>query len=135
MNPVVIIASIAGSACAVFYYSLFNIGLTGPASPGSIIAFLTMAPKGSTLAVLLGVVIAAVVSFLVAAPIIKMSNGKSLEEASDSVQNMKAASKGIAKRQERSRRSYSPATQVWVPVPWEQPNSETGLSRLGLASQ
>lgn len=98
MNPVVIIASIAGSACAVFYYSLFNIGLTGPASPGSIIAFLTMAPKGSTLAVLLGVVIAAVVSFLVAAPIIKMSNGKSLEEASDSVQNMKAASKGIAKK-------------------------------------
>lgn len=97
MNPVVIIASIAGSACAVFYYSLFNIGLTGPASPGSIIAFLTMAPKGSTLAVLLGVVIAAVVSFLVAAPIIKMSNGKSLEEASDSVQNMKAASKGVAK--------------------------------------
>lgn len=98
MNPVVIIASIAGSACAVFYYSLFNIGLTGPASPGSIIAFLTMAPKESTLAVLLGVVIAAVVSFLVAAPIIKMSNGKSLEEASDSVQNMKAASKGIAKK-------------------------------------
>lgn len=97
MNPVVIIASIAGSACAVFYYSLFNIGLTGPASPGSIIAFLTMAPKGSTLAVLLGVVIAAVVSFLVAAPIIKMSNGKSLEEASDSVQNMKAASKGVSK--------------------------------------
>ena len=41
------------------------------------IAFLTMAPKGSTLAVLLGVVIAAVVSFLVAAPIIKMWNGKS----------------------------------------------------------
>lgn len=97
MNPIVIVASIAGSACAVFYYSLFNIGLTGPASPGSIIAFLTMAPKGSTLAVLLGVVIAAAVSFLVAAPIIKMSNGKSLEEASDSVQSMKAASKGIAK--------------------------------------
>ena len=97
MNPIVIVASIAGSACAVFYYSLFNIGLTGPASPGSIIAFLTMAPKGSTLAVLLGVVIAAAVSFLVASPIIKMSNGKSLEEASDSVQSMKAASKGIAK--------------------------------------
>ena len=98
MNPVVILASIAGSACAVFYYSLFNVGLTGPASPGSIIAFLTMAPKGSSLMVLLGVVIAAVVSFLVAAPIIKMSNGKSLEEASDSVQSMKAASKGIAKK-------------------------------------
>ena len=98
MNPVVILASIAGSACAGFYYSLFNVGLTGPASPGSIIAFLTMAPKGSTLMVLLGVVIAAVVSFLVAAPIIKMSNGKSLEEASDSVQSMKAASKGIAKK-------------------------------------
>lgn len=96
MNPVVIIAPILGNICAVTFYTLFNCGLKGPASPGSIIAYLSMAPKGETLMVLLGVLIAAGVSFLVASPIIKLSNAKgtSLETAKDQMQTMKAQSKG-----------------------------------------
>ena len=96
MNPVVIIAPILGNICAITFYTLFNCGLKGPASPGSIIAYLSMAPKGETLMVLLGVLIAAGVSFLVASPIIKLSNAKgtSLEVAKDQMQTMKAQSKG-----------------------------------------
>ena len=96
MNPVVIIAPILGNICAITFYTLFNCGLKGPASPGSIIAYLSMAPKGETLMVLLGVLIAAGVSFLVASPIIKLSNtkGTSLEAAKDQMQTMKAQSKG-----------------------------------------
>lgn len=96
MNPVVIIAPILGNICAITFYTLFNCGLKGPASPGSIIAYLSMAPKGETLMVLLGVLIAAGVSFLVASPIIKLSNAKgtSLEAAKDQMQIMKAQSKG-----------------------------------------
>ena len=96
MNPVVIIAPILGNICAITFYTLFNCGLKGPASPGSIIAYLSMAPKGETLMVLLGVLIAAGVSFLVASPIIKLSNAKgtSLEAAKDQMQTMKAQSKG-----------------------------------------
>ena len=96
MNPVVIIAPILGNICAITFYTLFNCGLKGPASPGSIIAYLSMAPKGETLMVLLGVLIAAGVSFLVASPIIKLSNAKgtSLEAAKDQLQTMKAQSKG-----------------------------------------
>lgn len=96
MNPVVIIAPILGNICAITFYTLFNCGLKGPASPGSIIAYLSMAPKGETLMVLLGVLIAAGVSFLVASPIIKLSNAKgtSLETAKDQMQTMKAQSKG-----------------------------------------
>ena len=96
MNPVVIIAPILGNICAITFYTLFNCGLKGPASPGSIIAYLSMAPKGETLMVLLGVLIAAGVSFLVASPIIKLSNAKgtSLEAAKDQIQTMKAQSKG-----------------------------------------
>ena len=96
MNPVVIIAPILGNICAITFYTLFNCGLKGPASPGSIIAYLSMAPKGETLMVLLGVLIAASVSFLVASPIIKLSNAKgtSLEAAKDQMQTMKAQSKG-----------------------------------------
>ena len=96
MNPVVIIAPILGNICAITFYTLFNCGLKGPASPGSLIAYLSMAPKGETLMVLLGVLIAAGVSFLVASPIIKLSNAKgtSLEAAKDQMQTMKAQSKG-----------------------------------------
>lgn len=99
MNPIVILAPIAGNICAIAFYSIFECGLKGPASPGSIIAFLSMAPKGTTLMTLLGVVIAAGVSFAVASPIIKLTaskNQKSLEDAQETVQGMKAQAKGTA---------------------------------------
>lgn len=99
MNPLLLLAAIGGSLAAMTYYTIFDLGLSGPASPGSIIAFLLMAPKGSTLAVLLGVVIAAAVSFVIAIPIIRMAGNKhegSLEDASAKMKDMKAASKGEA---------------------------------------
>lgn len=98
MNPVVIVAPIAGNICAILFYTITKAGLVGPASPGSIIAFLSMSPKGSGMIVtLLGVLIAAGVSFLVASPIIKMSGSKtSLEDAQAANAAAKASSKGIA---------------------------------------
>ncbi|MDO4941665.1 MAG: PTS mannitol transporter subunit IICBA [Lachnospiraceae bacterium] len=97
MNPAVIIGPIAGNVCAILFSSVFNLGLVAPASPGSIIAFLSMAPKGQTLLVLIDVAIAAAVSFVVASPIVKMSGAKgSLEEAQAANAAAKAASKGQA---------------------------------------
>lgn len=96
MNPVILIAPILGSVAAVFYYSLFNVGLVGPASPGSIIAFMAVSPKGAQIPVLIGVVIAAAVSFLVASPIVKMSGSKNLEDAEAQMKDMKAQAKGQA---------------------------------------
>lgn len=97
MNPVVIIAPIVGNICAIFFYSITGAGLVGPASPGSIIAFVSMSPKGMGVVITLaGVVIATAVSFLVASPIIKMSGEKSLEEAQAKKDAMKAESKGAA---------------------------------------
>lgn len=99
MNPLLLLAAIGGSLAAMTYYTIFDLGLSGPASPGSIIAFLLMAPKGSTLAVLLGVVIAAAVSFVIAIPIIRLAGNKhegSLEDASAKMKDMKAAYKGEA---------------------------------------
>lgn len=97
MNPVIIIAPIAASIVTIFYYSIMGAGLVGPASPGSIIAFLAVAPKRETLKVLIGVVLAAVVSFVVASPIVKLSGNKNLDEATDKMKNMKAEAKGLAK--------------------------------------
>lgn len=95
MNPAVIIGPIAGNICAILFSSIFDLGLVSPASPGSIIAFLSMAPKVQTLLVLIDVVIAAGVSFLVSSPIVKMAGTKgSLEEAQAANAAAKAASKG-----------------------------------------
>ncbi|WP_296242540.1 PTS mannitol transporter subunit IICBA, partial [uncultured Faecalicoccus sp.] len=97
MNPIVIIAPIVGNICAITFYSLTGCGLQGPASPGSIIAFLSMAPRDAIITTLLGVVLAAGVSFAIAGPIIKLTSSKvkSLEEAQDQVSDMKAQSKGL----------------------------------------
>ncbi|MCI8598380.1 MAG: PTS mannitol transporter subunit IICBA [Lachnospiraceae bacterium] len=95
MNPMVIIAPIAGNICAILFYSLTGCGLVGASSPGSIIAFMSMSPRPQMLLTLIGVVIAAGVSFVVASPIIKMSGTKSLEEAQQQTASMKAESKGL----------------------------------------
>ena len=97
MKPVLLLATIGGSVAAMAYNMLLNLGLSGPPSPGSIIAYLGMAPKGSTFQVLLGVIIAAAVSFLIAAPLIKRSNKNvSLEDAQKQMKDMKAEAKGLA---------------------------------------
>lgn len=95
MNPLVIVAPIAGNIAAIFWFNLSGAGLVGPASPGSIIAFLMMAAKDSIFSVIVGVVIATAVSFAIASVIIRMSKGKSLEEAQEDMANRKAEAKGI----------------------------------------
>ncbi|CEM63351.1 PTS mannitol transporter subunit IICBA [Treponema phagedenis] len=98
MNPFIIIAPILGNLAAISFYLIFGAGLKGPASPGSIIAFLSMAPKGSTVIALLGVVIAAGISFLIASPIVKLTSTKDLEKAKKKVKTLKAQSKGEVDR-------------------------------------
>ena len=95
MNPLVIIAPIVGNIVAIFWYNLTNAGLVGPASPGSIIAYLMMAPRDSIVTVIVGVLIAAAVSFGIASVIIRMSKGKSLEEAQEEMASRKAEAKGL----------------------------------------
>ena len=76
MNPVVIIAPILGNICAITFYTLFNCGLKGACKSRFNHCLSFYGAKGETLMVLLGVLIAAGVSFLVASPIIKLSNAK-----------------------------------------------------------
>lgn len=95
MNPLLLLATIGGSMAAMIYNTILGLGLTGPASPGSIIAFVGMAPRGQTFQVLLSVVIAAAVSFGIATPIIGLAGSKgNLEDAQAQMSSMKAQSKG-----------------------------------------
>lgn len=99
MNPVVIIGPIVANICAIAFYSFTNCGLVGPASPGSIIAYLAVSPKNQIVMILLGVALATVVSFFISSFIIKATEGKtgkSLEEAQSQKDAMKAEAKGLA---------------------------------------
>lgn len=98
MNPVVIVAPIIGNICSIAFFSLTGCGLKAPSSPGSIIAFLSMAPKDKILLTIVGVLLATVVSFVIASPIIKLTDGKkgSLEDAQNQMSQMKAEAKGQA---------------------------------------
>ena len=61
-----------------------------------ILALLAVAPRGGQLMVILSFLIGTAVSFLIASPIVRMSNTGNLEEAQSQMSDMKAASKGGA---------------------------------------
>ncbi|MCZ8466075.1 PTS mannitol-specific transporter subunit IIBC [Streptococcus uberis] len=99
MKPALFLAVIGGGVTGTFFNQLLGSGLGGPASPGSIIAILSMVPKGgSYLAVLTGVFSAALVSFLIASVILKadksVDDESALAEAQAATQAAKAESKG-----------------------------------------
>ncbi|MBS6502743.1 MAG: PTS mannitol transporter subunit IICBA [Clostridium sp.] len=102
MNPLLLLAVIAGGASGILVFSMLGAGLVATPSPGSIFALMAMAPKGGLLPVLAGVAAATVVSFLVAAPFIKIAskNAKEedLEEAKGKVNEMKNINKSIVKK-------------------------------------
>lgn len=72
-------------------------GLTSAASPGSIIALLMMAERHSYLGLILGVAVSALVSLLIALPLLKfMGKDTTLEEAQQKKDAMKRQAKGAA---------------------------------------
>lgn len=95
MNPRLIIAVILGGMTGIFTLTVFDAGLTAPASPGSIFAVMSMA-KGSYLGVTLSVIAATAVSFVVSAILLKTTknNDKSFEDAKSDVSMMKSEAKG-----------------------------------------
>ena len=93
MNPVLIVAVIAGGASGVLTFGILGAGLVATPSPGSIFALMAMTPKGGHLAVLMGVAVSTAVSFLVGAYFIKKSSDKQddseLQDAQEKVQELK----------------------------------------------
>lgn len=96
MNPRLILAAIAGGVAGTFTFTLFGAGLVAPPSPGSIFAYMAMAPKGGLLPALSGVIVAGIVSFAIAALLLKTTKSSAedsgdLEQASAKMKQMKAA--------------------------------------------
>ena len=85
-HPIMLLSVIAGGFAADLWFTFTNAGLVATPSPGSIFAYLAVIPKGQHFAVLMGVLIGAVVSFLVGTLILKANpvKEKEVEDTADS---------------------------------------------------
>lgn len=97
MNPLLLLATIAGGASGIFVFNMMDVGLTAPASPGSIFAILMMAERHSYVGLLMGVAVSTAVAFIIALPLLKfMGKDTSLEDAQQKKDSMKRQAKGIS---------------------------------------
>ncbi|WP_411842692.1 PTS mannitol-specific transporter subunit IIBC [Salinicoccus sp. HZC-1] len=90
MKPALVIAAILGGASGILTFSLLDFGLSGPAAPGSILAYIAMTPRGEYLTMFLGILAATLVSFLVASFILKFSKQQDEEDLEEATQKMEA---------------------------------------------
>lgn len=87
MNPILILPLIVGGAVGTFLFNLFNVGLVGVASPGSIISIMVMAHPGDRLKICLAIAVACAVTFALSVPFVKRNSGNE-EALKDAAQQM-----------------------------------------------
>src|SRR5699024_10623191 len=93
------VAAILGGASGILTFSLLDFGLSGPAAPGSILAYIAMTPRGEYLTMFLGVLAATLVSFLAASAILKFSKQEDeadLEAATAQMEESKGKKSSVA---------------------------------------
>lgn len=84
-HPIMVLSVIAGGFAADLWFTLLGAGLVATPSPGSIFAYLAVIPRGQHFPVLMGVLIGAVVAFLVGSFILKVRPVKTEVEDEDEV--------------------------------------------------
>jgi PTS system mannitol-specific IIC component len=103
MKPKLVLATIAGGASGIAIFQAFGVGLTGPAAPGSFIAFMGVTAKGDYFGVILGIAVSAAVAFFVAGALFGFGRNSDdeggltdveLTKAEESVAATKAQGKG-----------------------------------------
>lgn len=105
MKPLLFLSVIGGGMSGSFIFQLMDAGLRAPASPGSIIAILAMTPFNSYLPVILGVIVAAAVSFGISAVILKADAKDTNEDFENLFKRQRQLSK-LPKVPRYSSRSY-----------------------------
>lgn len=79
-HPIMILAMWAGGILADLWFVIFGAGLVATPSPGSILAYLAVIPRGAHFAVLGGVLVGAVASFVVGTLILRIFPVRVTEE-------------------------------------------------------
>jgi PTS system mannitol-specific IIC component len=97
MRPATVLGAILGGASGVFTFLVTNTGLVATPAPGSIFAYIAVTPRGNFFGMFLGVAVAAAVSFVSTAFILRVTNEKEqemdVEEAKAQSRAMKARPK------------------------------------------
>ncbi|MCF6410180.1 PTS mannitol transporter subunit IICB [Pseudalkalibacillus salsuginis] len=90
-KPALVLAVMAGGVSGTATFAAFGAGLTSTPSPGSIFALMALTPKGNFAGVILGVLVATLVSFVVASVILRTSkqDEDDLTEATTRMEAMK----------------------------------------------
>lgn len=102
MNPLTIVAVVAGGFSADAVFVATHAGLVATPSPGSIIAELAMSARGSYLPALLGIGVGALISCLVAMPIIlRVGNREMKAEGFAKAQASTRSQRGAAEAKQR----------------------------------
>lgn len=112
MRPLLFIAVILGGMTGVATYQATGFGFKSPASPGSFIVYCLNAPRGEFLHMLLGVFLATLVSFVVAALIMKFTKEpkQDLEAATAQMEATKGKKSNVS-----SKLTGSDATNTTTP--------------------
>lgn len=105
MKPLTIISMIAGGMAGTATFQIFNAGLVAGPSPGSILAYLALTPRGNFIGVILGVLVGAIVSFIITMFILKADksqddNDEELETNIEKTKQMKSEGKNISDTKE-----------------------------------
>ena len=97
MNPVMIGAMWAGGIVADIVFVIFDAGLTGPPSPGSIFAYITFTPSDGAAAagVYLGMAAGAAAAFLVGSVLLRLFPVKEIDDTDDDDTSLGDAMEGV----------------------------------------
>lgn len=114
MNPVLLLAVIGGGMAADLTFVITGAGLVASPSPGSIFAEIAMSPKGGLIPVLLGILVGAVVSFLIGSIIVKKSSAGEDDDTFDSAKTLVKEMKAESKGQKVEMSSEAPALVVFA---------------------
>ncbi|WP_018790790.1 PTS mannitol transporter subunit IICB [Salinispora arenicola] len=116
MKPRLILAMIAGGAAGVSTFMITGAGLVATPSPGSVFAYFAVTPKGGWFGVVLGIVIAAAVTFAVAALLLGFGR-KAGDEADDAAvtpeeqADREQAELAAAQRRSADNKNLAPASR------------------------
>jgi PTS system mannitol-specific IIC component len=106
MKPILVVAAIVGGAAGVLWESIFNLGLRAPASPGSIFAWIAVSPPTELALILIGILIAAGVTFILGALLLGFGRK---ESAVDAALDLEAAQEKSSQNKSASKAGAAPA--------------------------
>lgn len=135
MRPMLFISVILGGMTGVATYQATGFGFKSPASPGSFIVYCINAPRGEFLHMLLGVVLATLVSFAISAIILKFTKEpkQDLEAATAQMEATKGKKSSVSSKlssKENNQQASTTGATAGATSTEESNNSEDDADQL-----